>query len=91
MKFESVVGALLSEEVRRKSSTVTIAPEAMIAKGRSKERGEKTRGSFGSNQREISVRKIVGTAIKLDTSRKTVGNKKSLITQRRKQIRLLEV
>ena len=45
LKFESVVGALLSEEVRRKSSIETAAPESMVARGRSKERGEKPRGS----------------------------------------------
>ena len=44
LKFEFVVGALLSEEVRRKSSIETSAPEAMVARGRSKEWGEKTRG-----------------------------------------------
>lgn len=46
LKFESVVGALLSEEVRRKSSTETAASEAMVSRGRSKERGEKPRGVF---------------------------------------------
>ena len=45
LKFESVVGALLFEEARRKSSIETNAPEAMVARGRSKERGEKARGS----------------------------------------------
>ena len=44
LKLESIVGALLSEEVRRKSSIETSAPEAMVARGQSKERGEKTRG-----------------------------------------------
>ena len=46
LKFESVVGALLSEEVRRKSSTEIATSEAMIARGRKKERGEKKRGSI---------------------------------------------
>ena len=45
LKFESVVGALLSEEVRRKSSIETSAPEAMVTKGRSKEEGE-SKGFF---------------------------------------------
>ena len=44
LKFESVVGALLSEEVRRKSNNETVASEAMIDRGWSKERGKKTRG-----------------------------------------------
>ena len=51
LKFELVVGALFSEEIRRKSSTETTTPEAMIARGRSKERGEKTRGSYKSKSK----------------------------------------
>ena len=43
LKFESVVDALLSEEVRKKSSIETSTPEAMVARVRSKERGEKAR------------------------------------------------
>ena len=38
LKFESIVGALSFEEVQRKSSTKIAVPEAMIARGRSKER-----------------------------------------------------
>ena len=45
LKFESIVGALLSEEVRRKPSTETTAPKAIIARGQSKERG-KNKGVF---------------------------------------------
>eukprot|EP00253_Pinus_taeda_P022622 PITA_22622 len=45
LEFESIIGALLSEEVRRKSGNETVASEAMVARGRSKERGEKPRGS----------------------------------------------
>eukprot|EP00253_Pinus_taeda_P025414 PITA_25414 len=51
LKFESVVGALLSKEVRRKSSTETATSEAMIARGQPKERGEKTRGSSRSKSK----------------------------------------
>eukprot|EP00253_Pinus_taeda_P016747 PITA_16747 len=51
LKFESVVGALLSEEVQRKSSTETAASEAMVARGHSKERGEKPRGSSRSKSK----------------------------------------
>ena len=39
------------EEVRRKSSNETTASEAIIARGRSKERGEKTRGSSRSKSK----------------------------------------
>jgi len=80
---------LLCKVVRRKSSTETIALEAMIVRGWSK-REKKKQGSLpDQNKRERIVRKNVGTAIKLDTSRRTVGNKKNLITQRRKQIQLI--
>lgn len=51
LKFESIVGALLFEEVRRKSSTKTVALEAIVARGRSKERGEKLRGSSRSKSK----------------------------------------
>ena len=51
LKFESVVGALLSQEVRRKSSTDTTASEAMVARGCSKERGEKLRGTSRSKSK----------------------------------------
>ena len=51
LKLESVVGALLSEEVRRQSSIETSAPEAMVARGRSKERREKTLGSSRSKSK----------------------------------------
>eukprot|EP00253_Pinus_taeda_P036148 PITA_36148 len=85
-----VVGALLSEEVQRKSSIETSAPEAMIARGRSKERGEKARGIPYQNQRARIVRRNVGTTIKLDTSRKIFGNEKNLKTQRRKKIKLIQ-
>ena len=44
LKCESDMGALLFEEVRRKSNTETTASEAMVARGHSKERGEKPRG-----------------------------------------------
>ena len=51
LKLESIVGALLFEEVRRKSSIETSTREAMVARGRSKERGEKTRGSSRSKSK----------------------------------------
>eukprot|EP00253_Pinus_taeda_P021000 PITA_21000 len=51
LKFESVMGALLSKEVRRKSNTETAASESMVARGRSKERGEKPRGTSRSKSK----------------------------------------
>ena len=50
-KLESIMGDILFEKVRRKSSIETYTPEAMVARGRSKERGEKTRGSSRSNSK----------------------------------------
>ena len=38
--YDIVVGALLNEEMRRRSSQETSTSEAMVARGRSKERGE---------------------------------------------------
>ena len=51
LEFDLVVGALLVEEVRKKSNVETFALEAMVARGRSKERGEKTRGSSKSKSK----------------------------------------
>jgi len=51
LKFESVVGALLYEEIRRKSSIETFAQEAMITREQSKERGEKARGCSKSKSK----------------------------------------
>eukprot|EP00253_Pinus_taeda_P036500 PITA_36500 len=50
-EFDSVVGPLLAKEVRKKSNVETSALEAMVARGRSKERGEKTRGSSRSKSK----------------------------------------
>eukprot|EP00253_Pinus_taeda_P015932 PITA_15932 len=45
LEFYTVVGALLSEVVWKKSNIETSTPEAMVARGQSKERGEKARSS----------------------------------------------
>ena len=45
LKFDNVVGALLSEESRKKTSLETSSPEALVVRGRSKEKGEKSRGT----------------------------------------------
>lgn len=45
LEFDVVVGALLSEEVRRKSSVETSMWAIMVARGFSRERGDKSRGS----------------------------------------------
>ena len=39
LEFDDVVGALLSEELRKKSSFETSSHEALVVTGRSKERG----------------------------------------------------
>ena len=39
LEFDTVVGAFLSEELRKKSSFETSSPEALVVRGRSKQRG----------------------------------------------------
>ena len=39
-----MVGALLSKELRKKYSLETSSTEALVVRGRSKEKGEKSRG-----------------------------------------------
>ena len=51
LEFDSVVGALLSEEVRRKSNIETSTLEAMVARGRSIEKGEGSRDKSRSKSR----------------------------------------
>ena len=48
LDFDLVVGALLSEEVHRKFSLETFTPKVMVARGRSREKGEKSRGTSRS-------------------------------------------
>jgi hypothetical protein len=51
LEFDIVVGALLSEEVWRKSSIETSTPKAMVARGWSREKGEKLRGTSRSKSK----------------------------------------
>jgi len=51
LEFESIVGALLSDEVRRNSNIENSTPEAIVARGQSKERGEKARSSSKSKSK----------------------------------------
>eukprot|EP01018_Ginkgo_biloba_P027656 Gb_41806 [translate_table: standard] len=51
LEYDTVVGSLLSEETRRKSSSESSTSEAMVARGRSKEIGEKSRGTSRSKSR----------------------------------------
>lgn len=51
LEYRFVVSALLSEEVRRKSSIETSTLEAMVVRGRSRERGEKSRGTSRSKSK----------------------------------------
>jgi len=46
LEDNSILGDLFSEEMRRKSGIETSTLEAMVARGRSIERGEKSRGVF---------------------------------------------
>ena len=45
LEFDNVVGALLSEELRKKTNLETSSPEALVVRGQSKEKGEKSRGT----------------------------------------------
>ena len=49
--YDIVVGALLSEEIRKTSSKETSTIEAMMIKGRSTERGKNQRGTSRSKSK----------------------------------------
>jgi hypothetical protein len=51
IEFDDIVGALLSEETRKKSNLETSTSEAMVARGRSKERGKNQRGTSRSKSK----------------------------------------
>ena len=52
LEFDNVVGALLYEELRKKSSLETSSPEALVVRGRSKEKGENERGTSKTKSKE---------------------------------------
>jgi hypothetical protein len=92
--YDIVVGALLSEEMRRKSSLETSTSEAMVTRGRSKERGEdSSEVHSGLSQKAERVRENVGSVENLGISRRIVGkdNKHPKRTPQRKQIQLQQV
>jgi hypothetical protein len=79
------VGALLAEDMRRKSSKETSALEAMLIRGRTKEQNEKV--FLDTSQDTERVNKNVGTMEKHDISRKIVGRERNLRKNlRRKKI-----
>ena len=51
LEFDNVVGALLSEELRKKTSLETSSLEALVVRGRSREKGEKSRGTSRSKSK----------------------------------------
>ena len=51
LEFDNVVGALLSEELRKKTSLETSSPEALVVRGHSREKGEKSRGTSRSKSK----------------------------------------
>jgi hypothetical protein len=57
IEFDDIVGALLSEETRKKSNLETSTSEEMVIKGRTKERGQ--------GQRDFSLSKSKGKKSKL--------------------------
>ena len=53
LEFDNVVGALLFEELRKKSSLKTYSLEALVVRGRSKEKRENSRGTSRSKSKGI--------------------------------------
>jgi hypothetical protein len=51
IEFDDIMGALLSEEKRKKSNLETSTSEAMVTRGRSKERGKNQRGTSQSKSK----------------------------------------
>ena len=43
LEFDNMVGVLLSEELRKKSSLETFSPEDLVVRGQSREKGKKSR------------------------------------------------
>ena len=51
LEFDNVVGALLSEELRKKTSLEISSLEALVVRGRSREREENSRGTSRSKSK----------------------------------------
>ena len=49
--FDDVVGALISKETRKKSSLEKLTSKVMIARGRTSERGQHSRGTSRSKSK----------------------------------------
>jgi hypothetical protein len=76
LDYDSVVGALLAEEMRRKSSKETSNSKAMLVRGRTKEKNER---SFSqSKSRHKKGKKNVGTVEKHDISRKIARKERNI-------------
>ena len=56
LEFDTVVGALLFEELRKKSSFETSSPEALLVRGRSKETREKSRGTSRTKSKGRNIK-----------------------------------
>jgi hypothetical protein len=94
LDYDTVVGALLTEEMRRKSSQETSTSEAMVARGRSKERGKNQRGTSRSKSKGKKGKlKCWYYVENQGISRRIVGkdNKHPKRTPQRKQIQLKQV
>ena len=51
LEFDNVVGALLFEELRKKTSLETSSPEALVVRGRSKDKEENSIGTSRSKSK----------------------------------------
>jgi hypothetical protein len=67
IEFDDIVGALLSKETRKKSNIETSTSEAMVIRGRPKEKGHGQRDFSHSKSKERRARLSVGFVENMDT------------------------
>jgi len=71
--YDNVVGDLCTKNMRRRSSQEMSTSKEMVARGRSKERGEDSQSKSRYKLTRKRVYKNVGTTTKQGTSRNIVG------------------
>ena len=85
--FDNVVGALIFEETRKKSSLENSTSEVTIARGRTSERGQHSRGTSRSNLKGKKIKLKCWFYNKAGHLKKIVGNASKLLGRRTLQIR----
>ena len=93
LEFDNVVGALLSKELRKKSSFETSSPKALVFRGRSKERGENSRDTSRSKSKGIKSKLKFWYLTRLVISRRTFRKDKNprKMTPNLRQIQLSRI